>query len=70
MCDSHVLIGFVISILLIFVDGSSAQVIQRGSAVATTSRKGEVWGYDPAKGTEETDILKNFNLHRGRWWNY
>lgn len=70
MRDSGKLIGFVISILLIFVDGPSAQIIQRENAVATSSRKGEVWGYDPAKGTEKNDILKNFNLHRGRWWNY
>jgi hypothetical protein len=40
------------------------------SAAATPPNNIEVWGYDPAKGTEETDIRKNFNLHRGRWWNY
>jgi hypothetical protein len=26
--------------------------------------------YDPARGTRKEDILKHFNLHRGRWWNY
>jgi len=26
--------------------------------------------YDPNNGVEKADILKHFNLHRGRWWNY
>lgn len=33
---------------------------------------GDRWNryYDPNHGTGKEDILKHFNLHRGRWWNY
>jgi hypothetical protein len=65
------LIRLFLSVLLIFLSGVTAKIVFVGrSAAATPSNNAKVWGYDPAKGTEETDIRKNFNLHRGRWWNY
>ena len=36
----------------------------------TTASGADVWGYDLEKGTDEESIRRNFNLHRGRWWNY
>lgn len=59
-----------LSVLLMFVSGAMAKVVFVGWFEVTPSRSTEVWGYDPASGTEKDNIRKNFNLHRGRWWNY
>jgi len=42
------------------------------STECTTMKIKDHWVryYDPKLGTEIEDIQKNFNLHRGRWWNY
>lgn len=42
------------------------------SIECTTVKLKDHWDryYDPKYGTEEEDIRKHFNLHRGRWWNY
>lgn len=58
------------AILFAFVSGATAKVVFVGWFEVTPSRSTEVWGYDPANGIEEENIRKNFNLHRGRWWNY
>jgi hypothetical protein len=59
-----------VAVLFVLVSGATAKVIFVGWSSGTRSRNPEVWGYDPANGTGEDDIRKNFNLHRGRWWNY
>jgi hypothetical protein len=60
----------ILSVLFVFVGGSTAKAVDRNAIVSASSRDAEVWGYNLAEGTEEDDIRKNFNLHRGRWWNY
>jgi len=59
-----------VAVLLILVSGAMAKVVFVGWFEVVPSRSTEVWGYDPTNGTEEDNIHKNFNLHRGRWWNY
>jgi len=59
------------TLVLILISGTAAKVLSVERPPAAAPPPGtEVWGYDPAKGTKEEDIRENFNLHRGRWWNY
>lgn len=67
---SHKFTWLFFTVLFAFVSGAMAKVVFVGWFEVTPSRSTEVWGYDPANGTEEDNIRKNFNLHRGRWWNY
>ncbi len=59
------------SFLLRVSVGLAAASVVLGAWIGVTPVYGaDVWGYDSARGTDEDEILRNFNLHRGRWWNY
>ena len=70
--NAGVLASALVSILLAASSGSDEKMAGENTArlKVAFSLAAEVWGYDPTEGTEEKDILENFNLHRGRWWNY
>ena len=62
MDHSHKFTWLLSTILFAFVSGATAKVVFVGWFEVTPSRSTEVWGYDPANGTEEDNIQKNFNL--------
>ncbi len=70
MSRSGKLTKVLLSFLLLAAGGSAGQAPSGEEAAWTASPETEVWGYDPAQGTAEDDIRQNFNLRRGRWWNY
>jgi hypothetical protein len=63
--------NIVVAIALVLLSRTEATVVSaERPPIAVPPPNSKVWGYNTANGTGKKDIMDNFNLLRGRWWNY